>query len=135
MATVRINIRLLTGDTIALGPGKADLLEAILATGSISAAGRRMGLSYRRAWAMVETMNQAFAPPLVETVKGGAKGGGAALTDAGRAVLAGYRAAQAAASEAAAPALSAITSQLRHSRESGSPSPDASRDGLPLSRE
>lgn len=113
MATVRINIRLLVGDTIALGPGKADLLEAIAATGSIAAAGRRMGLSYRRAWTMVETMNHAFAPPLVAAVKGGAKGGGAALTEAGEAVLGAYRAANEAASAAAEPALATLTVRLR----------------------
>lgn len=109
----RLHLRLLAGDAIALGPGKADLLEAIAAHGSIAAAGRAMGLSYRRAWALVETMNAAFADPLVAASKGGARGGGAVLTAAGGAALADYRAAEAAARAAAAPALAALAARLR----------------------
>ena len=75
MTEVRLSLRLLHGGDIAIGPGKAELLEAIAATGSISAAGRRMGLSYRRAWLLVDTMNRAFAAPLVTTAKGGSHGG------------------------------------------------------------
>ena len=75
-----------------MGPGKADLLEAISATGSISAAAREMRMSYRRAWLLVQTMNACFAEPLVESAKGGREGGGAVLTPAGLAALAAYRA-------------------------------------------
>jgi molybdate transport system regulatory protein len=75
-----------------MGPGKAELLEAIDATGSISAAARQMHMSYRRAWLLVQTMNECFAEPLVESVKGGEHGGGAALTAAGIAALEAYRA-------------------------------------------
>lgn len=74
-----------------MGPGKADLLAAIDATGSISAAGRAMGMSYRRAWLLVDAMNRCWAEPLVDTATGGRKGGGARLSEAGRAVLAAYR--------------------------------------------
>lgn len=76
---------------IALGPGKVDLLEAIGRTGSISAAAREIGLSYRRAWDMVNTMNHCFKKPLVERSKGGAGGGGAHLTELGRTVIGQYR--------------------------------------------
>jgi len=74
-----------------MGPGKADLLDAIAETGSISAAARRMRMSYRRAWLLVQTMNECFAEPLVSAAKGGKAGGGAALTSTGAAVLARYR--------------------------------------------
>jgi molybdate transport system regulatory protein len=79
------------GDGYAMGPGKADLLEAIQATGSISAAGRNLGMSYRRAWLLVDEMNHAFAEPLVEAHLGGAGGGGAKVTDLGREALRRYR--------------------------------------------
>lgn len=83
-------IRILLGSSIAIGPGKAALLDAIGETGSIAAAGRRMGMSYRRAWVLVKTMNACFREPLVEAAKGG--GGGARLTATGERVLALYRA-------------------------------------------
>lgn len=87
----RIRMRVLTDSVIAMGPGKADLLAAIEATGSISAAARSMGMSYRRAWLLVDTVNTAFRAPLVSTAKGGAEGGGASLTPTGRKVLQEYR--------------------------------------------
>lgn len=90
MDLTRATLRLYFG-AFVFGPGKADLLEAISAQGSISAAGRAMGMSYKRAWSLVEEMNAAFADPLVESVRGGAHGGGAQLTAAGEAVLAEYR--------------------------------------------
>jgi len=82
---------------VAMGPGKADLLEAIAAAGSISAAGRAMNMSYRRAWQLVDMMNRSFAAPLVHSAAGGQHGGGARLTDMGKAVLERYRAMEAAA--------------------------------------
>jgi molybdate transport system regulatory protein len=75
-----------------MGPGKADLLRAIGETGSISAAARQMEMSYRRAWLLVDTMNQAFKSPVVVTLTGGKSGGGAAVTDFGREVLKRYQA-------------------------------------------
>jgi molybdate transport system regulatory protein len=83
-------LRILAGSEIALGPGKTDLLRAIDDTGSISAAAREMGMSYRRAWLLVHTMNACFDPPLVEAVKGGPDGGGARLTKTGRRVIEEY---------------------------------------------
>ncbi len=84
-------VRIFFGHAIAVGPGKADMLEHIAEEGSISAAARRMGMSYRRAWLLVDTMNQCFRSPLVEKVKGGKGGGGACITDLGREVLRRYR--------------------------------------------
>lgn len=83
-------IRLMQGDEIALGPGKADILRAIRGHGSISAAARRMGMSYRRAWLLVDTMNRCFREPLVLSAAGGSQGGGASLTPHGEEVLSHY---------------------------------------------
>ena len=74
-----------------MGPGKADLLEAIDRAGSISGAARDMGMSYKRAWDLVETMNRCFRQPLVATATGGSHGGGAHVTDFGHDVLRRYR--------------------------------------------
>jgi len=90
-STLRPQIRIMFRKAIAMGPGKADLLQAIGETGSISAAARRMKMSYRRAWLLVDTMNQCFNSPVVETLTGGKAGGGAAVTDFGREVLQRYR--------------------------------------------
>lgn len=87
----QLRLRLLAGQMIALGPGKVDLLEAVLTQGSISEAARHMGMSYRRAWQLIDTMNRCFPGPLVETTKGGEKGGGATLSVLGREVLERYR--------------------------------------------
>ncbi len=81
----------MTGDLIALGPGKVDLLESIGREGSISQAAKERHLSYRRAWNMVDTMNQCFKEPLVISVAGGKGGGGAQLTSAGEKIIQIYR--------------------------------------------
>ena len=92
MADVRkLRLRVLFGPEIALGPGKAALLEAIQETGSISAAARRMNMSYRRAWLLVDTMNRSFREPIVEAATGGKGGGGAQVTEFGSTVLAKYQ--------------------------------------------
>jgi molybdate transport system regulatory protein len=91
VAAVQIRIRLLREDEIAFGPGKADLMDAIAATGSISAAARKMGMSYRRAWMLIDVMNRCFSQPLVTTAVGGQQGGGAELTDFGNRILRTYR--------------------------------------------
>ncbi|AZI37036.1 putative ModE family transcriptional regulator [Caenibius tardaugens NBRC 16725] len=88
---IKIKLQLMCGEEIAMGPGKADLLEAIRDTGSISRGGRAMGMSYRRAWLLVDTMNRCWREPLVETSPGSHHGGGARLTVAGVRVLALYR--------------------------------------------
>ena len=84
-------IRIMFRKAIAMGPGKADLLRAIDGTGSISAAARQMEMSYRRAWLLVDTMNQAFKSPVVVTLTGGKAGGGAAVTEFGKEVLQRYK--------------------------------------------
>lgn len=94
-AALDLKLRILAGKEIAMGPGKADLLEAIGREGSISGAGRAMGMSYRRAWLLVDTMNRCFARPLVETHPGSSRGGGARITPFGAEMLAAYRALQA----------------------------------------
>jgi len=87
---VRIGIP--RGEAYPMGPGKAALLEAILETGSISAAARNLNLSYRKAWTLVDTMNRHFREPLVSATTGGPQGGGAVVTEAGREALRRYRA-------------------------------------------
>ena len=88
---LKLKAQILVGDDIALGPGKVELLEWVDRAGSISAAARAMGLSYRRAWLMIDTMNRCFVSPLVSSAHGGVRGGGARLTDAGRQAIALYR--------------------------------------------
>jgi molybdate transport system regulatory protein len=101
----RYRIRVVFGEGEMIGPGKAELLERIGRTGSIAAAGREMGMSYKRAWQLVETLNGMFRAPLVESSRGGARGGGARVTEAGEAVLAEYRALEDAARRAGQPHL------------------------------
>lgn len=86
-----LKIRILFGERGMLGPGKIDLLEGIARTGSIAAAGRAMGMSYKRAWLLVETMNAMFQDPLIESTRGGSHGGGAQLTSVGERVVTLYR--------------------------------------------
>jgi len=85
-------IRILSGDHIALGPGKIALLEEIERSGSISKAARTLGLSYRRAWTLVDTMNKSFESYLVKGSAGGKRGGGAYLTPLGEKMVKAYRA-------------------------------------------
>ena len=94
---VSLRLRLLFGDRLVFGPGKGELLARIEETGSISAAGRAMGMSYKRAWDLIETLNAMFDTPLVISARGGPGTGGATLTDRGRAVLQAYREVEAAA--------------------------------------
>lgn len=105
-ATLRI--RLVLAPDVMIGPGKADLLEGIRDTGSIAAAGRRMGMSYKRAWMLVGTMNAGFGAPLVESSRGGRSHGCARLTAIGAGVLTHFRALESRAAEAAAPEVAAI---------------------------
>ena len=110
MTTIRLRLLF---DNAMLGPGKIELLEHIRDTGSISAAGRAMTMSYKRAWSLVEEMNAAFVRPLVSSTRGGSGGGGAHLTDDGLAVIAHYHAVQAAAAQGAAAHIAALESLLR----------------------
>jgi molybdate transport system regulatory protein len=92
MARPRVRLRLVLSDERAIGPGKADLLAAVHEYGSIAAAGRSLGMSYQRAWSLIDALNATFRSPLVTASRGGASRGGAALTPTGHEVLARYRA-------------------------------------------
>jgi molybdate transport system regulatory protein len=109
-----LRLRILLGRNIAVGPGKADLLEAILKTNSIAAAAREMGMSYKRAWLLIETMNRCFTKPVVAAKKGGNRGGGAALTALGEEVLFRYRRMQSATRRATTVDLRALRRKMRN---------------------
>ena len=96
----------------ALGPGKIRLLERVGESGSISAAGRAMSMSYRRAWMLISALNRTFREPVVATREGGAGGGGASLTPFGESLIARYRAMEAAASRALAQDIAALEEVL-----------------------
>jgi molybdate transport system regulatory protein len=102
------HLRVTISETFYVGPGRADLIELIAETGSISEAARRMGMSYKRAWGLVQALNQGFGAPLIETQRGGV-GQGAVVTDAGREVVARYRHMQQATGEAIAADVEALT--------------------------
>ena len=87
-----LTLRILADKHPAMGPGKARLVAAIDATGSISAAARAMGMSYRRAWQLVDALNESFSQPVVLTATGGRRGGGASVTPFGRQLIRRYRA-------------------------------------------
>jgi len=106
MAQLRITLVLNSGSRI--GPGKAALLESIQSTGSISAAARAMGMDYKRAWMLIDSLNRAFKSPAVERATGGLGGGGAALTELGSDLLARYRRLEAEAAKLAATDLRAL---------------------------
>ena len=108
-----VRIRIVFGEGEMIGPGKADLLEEIGRCGSISAAGRKMGMSYKRAWELVGTLNGMFRAPLVDSTRGGPGGGGAVLTELGHEVLAHYRAFEEQAAAAGADRLEVLSGLLR----------------------
>ena len=108
-----LSLRLEVGDVVRLGPGKVRLLELIDEHGSISAAGRAMGMSYRHAWLLVDSLNGAFREPLVATKAGGKADKRAGVTPFGREVLARFRAMQATAQTALADDLRALEALLR----------------------
>lgn len=106
MARLRLTITLESGARI--GPGKAALLESVLSSGSISAAARAMGMDYKRAWMLMDSLNRAFTGPVVERVTGGTGGGGAQLTPLGKDLLVRYRRMEAKAAKLAAVDLAAV---------------------------
>lgn len=110
---MELKLRLEFDNGLVMGPGKAALLEAIARHGSISAAGRVMGMSYKRAWSLVEEMNNGFSAPVVVPLRGGAKGGGAEVTALGRAVLVRFRALEATLQRAGAADLRAFDDIVR----------------------
>ena len=119
----KLTIRIDLSQHGAIGPGKIRLLELVGESGSISAAGRAMNMSYRRAWLLIDGLNQCFRAPVVETQLGGNRGGGAVLTQLGHDVIARYRAIERAAMKAGAAelaALDAVQASRRHVRSAAS---------------
>jgi molybdate transport system regulatory protein len=111
----RLTLRVDFGPGRSIGPGKIRLLEAIKRTGSISQAGRTLGMSYRRAWLLIDDMNQCFREAVVSARPGGAQGGGAALTEFGADLVRDYRAIETAAEVAAKKRLRGLEAALRKS--------------------
>lgn len=107
-----LSIRIDFGPDLRVGPGKIALLEQIAALGSISAGGRAMDMSYRRAWELIEELNTIFGKPVVESRSGGRKGGGATLTPLGLALITRYRAMERAAATATEPHLKALAAEI-----------------------
>lgn len=110
-----LKLQIACGDALALGPGKADLLEAIGVEASITGAAQALGMSYRRAWLLVDEMNRCFDPALVDTLKGGGRERGARVTKTGAAVLHAYRTMEREAVEAAEGSAYAVL--MMHLRE------------------
>jgi molybdate transport system regulatory protein len=128
---LKLKLQIICGEEIAMGPGKADLLDAIAEHRSISAAGRAMGMSYRRTWLLVDAMNRCWQGPLVATTPGNQKAG-AHLTPLGERILGHYRKLQSDAELASSAGLAAIAGQLlpaprlhRHSERTASNEPNA----------
>ena len=109
-------LRILSAKNPAMGPGKARLVTLIADTGSISAAARTMGMSYRRAWQLVEALNRSFSEPVVLTAVGGKRGGGAVVTEYGKRLVASYHSMEAKASAAIASDLEDFSAHLRKPR-------------------
>lgn len=107
-AATTLSIRLDLAPGVRIGPGKVRLLELVDEEGSISGAGRALGMSYRRAWLLLAELNRAFPEPVISTRAGGRSGGGAALSPFGRRVVDCYRAIERDAAEAAAPHLATL---------------------------
>lgn len=119
MTETRLTVRVDFGADRAIGPGKIRLLEAIRDTGSISQAGRQLGMSYRRAWLLVDDMNRCFRDAVVTAQPGGKEGGGAALTAFGQDLVRSYRAIVAEATAATEARVSALEASLRSSGRAG----------------
>jgi molybdate transport system regulatory protein len=113
VSDTRLTLRVDFGSSRSIGPGKIRLLEAIERTGSISQAGRSLGMSYRRAWLLIDDMNQCFRHPVVNARPGGSQGGGAVLTEFGAELIRDYRAIEAAATGAAKSRLSELEAALK----------------------
>ena len=118
MDKTRLMLRVDFGPNRAIGPGKIKLLEAIDQSGSISQAGRALGMSYRRAWLLIDDMNRCFREPVVTAQPGGSQGGGAALTAFGETVVLRYRTIETEATAATKPQLHDLEAAVRESKRS-----------------
>ena len=123
MSDTRLTLRIDFGARRSIGPGKIRLLEAIGATGSISKAGRALGMSYRRAWLLIDDMNRCFRHAVVSAKPGGSKGGGAVLTTFGAGLIRDYRAIEQAAVKSATTRLRGLEAALGKPRRAGAAEP------------
>ena len=130
VATARLTLRVDLGGDRAIGPGKIRLLEAIRDTGSITKAGIALGMSYRRAWLLVDDMNNCFREPVIAAQVGGSHGGGAALTPFGRRLIDQYRAIEAEAHSATASRLEELEAACKGARDAAL----ATKPQVPLRR-
>ena len=112
-ARARFRLRVTSGDAIAIGPGKIDLLEAIAEAQSITAAAKSIGMSYRRAWILVDQLNACLREPAVASAKGGEHGGGSRLTAVGEDLVARYRRIEARAAEACGEDVAALLALVK----------------------
>jgi molybdate transport system regulatory protein len=119
MDGTRLTLRVDFGSNRSIGPGKIRLLEAIGRTGSISSAGRTLGMSYRRAWLLIDDMNRCFRRTVVRAKPGGTRGGGAVLTEFGQELIHGYRAIESAAETVAKARLRGLEAALRRPQLNG----------------
>lgn len=108
-----MRLRVVVDDVVALGPGKVSLLEAVAQHGSITAAAKSLGMSYRRGWLLLDELNRALHSPAIETLQGGAHGGGARLTPNGEVIVALYRRAEERAMAGSAREISGLLKLLR----------------------
>ena len=129
MPMLKLTLRVDYGAAHLLGPGKIRLLEAIEQHGSISAGGRTLGMSYRRAWLLIDELNQLFRERVVTTQQGGPRGGGAGLTDFGRDLVRRYRMMEAEAASALDEHLQSLRGSL--SSADGAPAPSGDGPGRP----
>ena len=123
MSDTRLTLRVDFGANRSIGPGKVRLLEAVDKTGSISQAGRALAMSYRRAWLLIDDMNQCFNQAVTTARPGGSQGGGAALTDFGKELVRNYRAIESAAESAAKARLKDLEGALKPAKKAGGTKP------------
>jgi molybdate transport system regulatory protein len=119
IAKARLRLRVQFGSGFAIGSGKADILQAVAETGSISAGARSLDMSYRRAWLLIDAMNQCFREPVVDTATGGKGGGGAQITPFGALVLKAFRAMESSAMTSIAKKMPAFSKLLRKTPPTG----------------
>ncbi|ASL48036.1 Molybdenum-pterin-binding protein MopA [Burkholderia sp. AD24] len=110
---VRFRMRIRTGDTVALGPGKVELLEAVREFGSISAAARSLDMSYRRAWLLIDELNRSLKSPATHSEQGGQSGGGCTLTPVGETIIRLYRNVEVEAERSCAKQIAELTRLIR----------------------
>jgi molybdate transport system regulatory protein len=110
---VRFRMRIRQAESVAIGPGKVDLLEAVQKHGSISAAARSLGMSYRRAWLLIDELNRTLKSPATVSEAGGAAGGGCVLTPVGEKIIFLYRDIEEQAARTCAPQISALTRMMK----------------------